>query len=281
MTSAVLVPSHTFLVAAAKAFFVEQYENPTIRENDSIHKDLGWKPNLHFLANDHLIVAAEVSESPYPLILRMRHADLTNLPLPIAVYCICPEEAYLNVDVQADVRELQSHGFGLITVDQAGAATRRFPCIPLVQHIPEAEFRAEIEPLPKRLRVRLREAFEKYRTDPVSGLQDLSEVMEGLVQCAAKRAAARGWASESITAASPADILDELAAMKECKSARASIGGVRSFVKEHRNPSHHFPKDKAQAHQKYRSAQHGFREGLKQIRSFRSSFKALGVNIRV
>src|SRR5882762_2541487 len=273
------ISSHGALLAAAKRFFAGHYEAATIEVGTAIDDDLHWQPSLHFDASDHLIIAAEMSDTPYPPILRLRHADLMNVDLPIAVYCVCPEEAYLSKEAQADVHLLQAHGYGLITVDRDHHATRRFSCIPLIQHIPEAQFKEEIKGLPKSLRARMRDAFDKYRNIAVSGLQDITEVVEGLIYSAAKGAVKNGWATASLINKDSAEILDDLAALSQCKPARASIGGMRGFIKQYRNPSHHFPKNEKQALLKYRSAQHGFRDGLKQIPSFRDAMAGIGVKI--
>lgn len=282
MASGGLTPSNSLLLEATKTFFAEHYEAATIQVSKQIDVALGWSPSLHLNASEHLTIAAELSDTPYPEILRLRHAQITNHHVPIAVYSVCPEEAFLLKEAQPEVRDLQAHGYGLITIDQHEQATRRFSCIPLIQHIPDSELRAEIAGLPKRLCMRIREAFDKYKTNPVSGLQDLSEVMEGLIYSAARASSRRGWVRKGISQESNlATVLDELAQAKELKDARASIGGVRGFVKQYRNASHHFPKNRAQAYQKYRAAQHGFRDGLKQIQAFRKAFSERGISVKV
>jgi len=280
MTSpAPTISSHATLLAAAKRFFAEHHEVTKIEVGTAIDDKLGWQPSLHFDATDHLVIAAEMSDTPYPAILRLRHADLMNIDLPIAVYCVCPEDAFLSKDAQPDVHLLQAHGYGLITVDRNHHSMRRFSCIPLIQHIPDDEFKHEIDGLPKKLRARIRDAFDTYRNNAVSGLQDLSEIIEGLIYAAAKGVVRKGWAPKELLTKTTADVLDDLAALKECKAARAGIGAVRGFVKQYRNPSHHFPKNRKQALKKYRSAQHGFRDGLKQIPAFRDAMAGIGITI--
>ena len=39
------------------------------------------------------------------------------------------------------MKRLKAHGFGLVTVDQSGQADRLCPAIPLVQILPNAEFK--------------------------------------------------------------------------------------------------------------------------------------------
>src|ERR1700733_8871527 len=133
---------------------------------------------MYFKINDHLTVIAEVSETPYPLIFHLRRLDILNLEVPISIYCVCPEEAYL--DDQAAAKELMSHGCGLLTVSVDGKVQRRSSCIPLVQQITDKEFKTEIMGLPPIIRRRLAEAFDRYNHNAASGVADITEVMEGL-----------------------------------------------------------------------------------------------------
>src|SRR3954469_2303825 len=117
MKSAGLATSAPTLIEAAKTYFDEKYENPPMKVGEEIEPDLRWSPSIHFQASEHLTVAVEVTESPYPSILRLRHAEITTLPRPIAVYSVCPEEEFLKQENQAEIRQLKSHGYGLISVD--------------------------------------------------------------------------------------------------------------------------------------------------------------------
>lgn len=278
MSDGGLLPGEEALVDSVKAFFEKQYESNAIRRNEEIDGSLRWTPSLHFQANDHVRIAAEVSESPYPAILQRRHADLMAFREPIAVYCACPEEEFLKKENQADIRRLRDHGYGLLTVDDKKQVTKRHGCIPLIQFIPETDFAQEITGLPRAWRVRLRTSYERYLVDPVSGVQDVSEVLEGLVLSAAKAVERKGWVGK-LASMPLAEMLDELSELKQCKPAKAAIGGVRNYVKQYRNPSHHYPKNKLQAYKKYRDAPHAFRDGLKQAHGFRASMLSIGISL--
>lgn len=281
MTQTGLVTGHDSLLAAAIDFFEGYYENPHIWIGTTINAKLGWSPSLHFNANDHLIIAAETSDTPYPRILQLRHAAIMELPLPIAVYSVCPEEAFLKPSNQNEIRDLLAHGFGLITVDATNAATRRNACIPLIQHIPRDQFLEELSDLPKKWRVRLRESYDKYLNNAVSGVRDVGDVFEGAIHSAVTQAAKKGWVPNNTPKKAIADALDALAAAKQCKPVLASIGGARNFYKHYRNPTSHFAKTKKDAHKKYRNAQHGFRDGVKQLGHFRTAFKGIGINVNI
>lgn len=273
--------SDRFLMEAALKYFSENFENPPIKISQEIDTKLGWRPTLHFKATEYLTVAVEVSETPYPTIFRLRHAEILNVHMPISVFCVCPEEAFLQQEKQTEVQNLQSHGYGLLTVDRNGSVMPRIQCIPLIQHIPADEFRSEIKGLSKKLRLRLREAFSRYNSNPGSGLQELSEVAEGLIINTGKKLSSKGWIGKVTANTTPAWILDEMTVSKQCKGAIASVGGMRSFMKDYRNTAHHVPKNKTQAYKKYQDCQHGFREGLKRIKSFLESLKALGVSVNI
>ncbi len=274
-----LATGDALLIDGAKGFFDSQFADPAVHTNEAIDDRLLWTPSMYFRATHHLVVAAEVSETPYPAILRLRHAEVMAFQEPIAVYCVCPEDVYLRKESQPDVRLLRAHGYGLITVDAEGNATKRHGCIPLIQFITDTDFQQQIDGLPKKWRARLSESYEKYLVNAVSGVQDVSEVLEGLALSAAKGAARKRWATASLASQGLADMLDGLSGIPECKSARAAIGGVRSYVKQYRNPSHHYPRNKKEAVKKYRGAQHGFRDGIRQIHSFRAAMAGIGLNL--
>ena len=276
-----IVKSQNYLVNAAIKFFNKLYENPQIKISDPIDTNLEYRPSLHFKATNHLTIAAEASEdSPYPMIFNLRHADIMNFNMPIALYCICPEEEFLKQENQGLVRDLQKNGFGLITVDSNEIVTKRFNCIPLIQHISEEEFSTEIRELPRKLRLRMRESFDLYNNNQVSGLQSISEIAEALINDAGKKAVKNGWISRANTNNS-ASILDSLSLQISCKNAWASIGGMRSFMKEYRNISHHAPKTVKQAYKKYRDCRHGFLDGIKKIRNFINELKNIDLNLKI
>ena len=49
------------------------------------------------------------------------------------------------------------------------------------------------------------------------------------------------------------------------------------FVKECRNLTHHWPKNKKAAHKKYADCRHHFLDGLRTIQAFRTAMKAEGL----
>lgn len=264
-----------YLIKAARIYFVQKYQNPSIAVSSPIATSLSWQPGLHFRVHDHLTVVAEASNAgPYPLILQLRRSDVTNLDMPVSVYAICPEEVYTNG--QSEFKRLIADGFGLLTVDANGGVVERAHAIPLIQQISAVEFGADIKGLPVKLRTRLAQAYDSYKHNPPTGTADIAEVMEGLVLRAGKDAAAKGWITNSDVKGGVAKILQAMQGSVQCNSAAAAIGAAQAYISMYRNIGHHFPKDKRAAAKKYRDCRHGFLEGLKKVTFFRDSMKNLG-----
>src|SRR5438128_2536571 len=93
---------------------------------EAVADALKWRPTVTLKSSNHIHTLVEISEDKvYPQILRLRHAELTQFPEPVAIYVVCPQEIALEPVSQAEVRDLESHGFGLIVVDAAGKAHKR------------------------------------------------------------------------------------------------------------------------------------------------------------
>ena len=65
----------------AMAYFADHYENPPMTVGQPLNPRLGWVPTFFFTINDHVTVACEVSETPYPIILGMRRKDIEDMCL--------------------------------------------------------------------------------------------------------------------------------------------------------------------------------------------------------
>jgi hypothetical protein len=244
---------------------------------EEIDQNLAWKPSISFKISEHLTVLAEVSESPYPMIFHLRRLDLYKVEMPISVYCVCPEEAYLADQTAA--KKLMADGYGLLTVGADGTVQKRASTIPIVQQISDQEFRVELVGLPATIRRRLAESFDRYKHNAPSGVADVSEVIEGFVLRAGRDAAKKKFiAAGDVKPGAPAATLAALLASAQGKSAAAAIGGAQSYISMYRNTSHHFPKNKKQAFKKYRDCRHGFLDGLKKVHQFRDAMRGMGLS---
>jgi hypothetical protein len=281
VTSDGLTTSAEFLTEAATQYFQDTFEPTSIAVNEAIDGALGWVPSLHFKPNSYLTVAAEVSETPYPVILRLRHADIMQIQHPISVYCVCPEEAFLKASNQQDVRKLETHGHGLLTVDATGQVTKRFNCVPLIQHISLQEVTQAISGLPKKIRLSVKEAHNIYRGNPGSGVKELSEILEALINNVGKKAERHNWITHKQATGSLAALLDALDNCSHCYNAKAAIGAAKGYVSEVRNAAHHAPRSRRQAYIKYQDCAHSFREGMRRIQSFRSAMAKVGLSASI
>ena len=279
MCSVGLVRGEEFLIQAARTLFEDRYENRAMYVGQKLHQDLEWTPALRFVLSNHINVFVEPSETgPYPRILKLKQAEVRGFPQPIAVYAVCSEEMTTSPEQQSEMKRLQAHGFGLITVDRTGVGTRVFGAIPLVQVIPIAEFKNTIKGLPLRIRQGLSEAYDDYQNQPVNGVKSLSEIMEGLVEQAGNDAIKKSHISKRKLGKSLASVLDSLHDIPGFKSIRAEIGAVRGYVKEYRNMSHHWPNSKRKAYEKFSGCRQAFLEGIKQIRRFREAARRVGLS---
>ncbi len=276
MSSAGLSSGTEFLRNSAEACFKNLYEIGHMEVGSELHADLKWIPALRFTVHDHVHVFVEPAESnPYPRIFSLRHADVLQYPEPIAIYSVCTEEVFLNPANQQEIQKLEEHGYGLIAVDNAGIARRKFAAVPLVQVIPRGEYKALIDGLPAKHKQNIAQAYEDYKNKPSTGVVTLTEIVEGLAVQAAKEAAKKGWITKAQSDGAIAPALDAMHIAAQCQNARAAIGGVRSHISKYRNLSHHWPKNKKKAREKYTECRHAFLDGLRQLKSFREAMRHL------
>lgn len=265
----------TVLVEAARLYFVEQYEGPTIHEDKEISAELEWTPHLYFHPKRTMTIAAEVGETPYPQILQMRVADIINVQMPIAVYSICSYDVF--AENPREVKRLREHGYGLLTVNTNGEVTRQFGCIPLIQHYPENEFSEDIKKLPRANKLAFKEAYDVYREKAAAGLMEAGAIVENLVNGATKQAVAKGWLEAPALDLSLARKVDELASLSQFSDQTAAFGGVRWVIKNYRNIAGHPARSRKAAYDKFRQCRRGFQQCIEVSASFCASLKQVGL----
>ena len=267
-----------FLCDAARRYFIDLYGNPEMHVNRELHRDLSWTPSLRFVIHEQVHVFVEPSESgPYPRIFELRVREVRQFPLPIAIYSVCPEETLVGTTHRQEVKRLEEDGFGLLSADANGVVNRLVSTIPIIQIIPAPEIRKELVDLTPKMRQRVSEAFEDYCNKPVNGVRSLSEIVEGMVEQAGRDAVKRQYVARSDITNGPARTLDAMYEANQCRSVRAQIGGVRSYIAEYRNLSHHWPKNGKKAHKKYADCRHAFLDGVRQLQRFREAMKQVGL----
>lgn len=279
MTMIGLLNTTEYLRNAAQKWFNSQFHNPACKVEEKFSSAIKWSPSLQFLINSHHLVIVEASEVVYPEIFRLRGSEIINEEVPISIYCVCPEEVFLTKPGQLQARDLASHGFGLLTVDDAGVVTRRQNAAPLAQRIGRGEFNSEISGLPQKVRTRLAESFEKYEAHPVAGVQDITDVAEGFVLRAGQDAVKAGHLqANQAKPGKSAETLKNLEAVPQAGNVAAQIGLMKYYISEYRNTSHHFPRDKKKAYKKYRDCRYGFVSGIRTIKAFQDAMKSIGLS---
>lgn len=263
-----------YLVDRASDYFNGHFGGVNV-QTPGLVKGVAWSPSLAFQINGFHTVCGEASEDKvYPEVLRLRTADILAVHEPISVYSVTTDEVYLRPSEQESVRELERHGYGLITVAADGTVTRRIVAHPLVQHISVQDFQVSVRELPTKLRQLASAAFDTYGVTPTSGVAQLSEIVEGMVARLYKDASRKGWVPKKLPNTT-ALTLDALAAAPQFGGAMAALGGARAFYSDFRNLTHHFPKDKRKAHKKYCDCKHGFLEGLRRVKGLREAARNL------
>lgn len=278
MANIILSRGEEFLRDAAVTLFEEKYGQPSMHFGKELHRDLHWTPAARFVIYGYINVFVEPSETgPYPRILDLKYADVLHFQEPVSIYIVCREEMIATATQRTEMKRLQNHGHGLVIVDSGGRASRVFSPTPLVQVISQAEFRVSIKGLPKTMRQRASEAFDEYQSHPVNGVKSLSEIVEGLVQGTAKQAIAKGYIS-GVTSTDPLGrVLSKMQVAQEFRRIQAEVGAVRVYVRECRNLSHHWPRSRKKAYEKYVECRHAFLEGTRHLRRFREAVKGVGL----
>ncbi len=273
-----LTTGSEYLTERAITYFSANYGGPVI-SSPGLVRGVSWSPSLSFSINTYLTVCGEASDDKaYPEVLRLRNADVLAVHEPISIYSVTTDEVFFRAAEQEHVRELEKHGYGLLTVSDDGTVQRRIIARPLVQHISKQEFVSITKGLPSSLRQQVSSAFDTYSVNPSSGVAQLSEVVEGMITRAYKDGHKRGWLKKRSPPGTTSLTLDAIGLAVEFGNAAAALGGARAFYSDYRNLTHHFPRNKRKAHKKYCDCRHGFLEGLKRIEGLRSAMRKLNLS---
>jgi len=264
-------------------YLTDKYGKTGFKLQSELDSDLNWRPTIQLKTSRFTTMGVEVSEILYPQLLKgVSHdlvADFSDTPVVVCV--ACPLAVYQADSRQAVVSKLKSHGFGIITADDQGNVIEQVKAIPLIHHISEADFLAKIHDLNPTVRVQARQAYDTYRVNSYQGLQDVAQVIEGLIFGFAKGARKKGWIASVKSDA--AFVLDDLFASSNNKlqSQRAVIGGARSFVKFYRNMSSHPPKTTKDAAKLVKECRGGFFQALQVADQLSTAMRNCQLTIRL
>lgn len=240
-------------------YFKDHFGRNSLKIGEEIHGDINWKPTFH--QNGRIrIIAAEVSDTLYPGVLKIAAHDIMHFDSPVSVYVVCPLEVFQSDAKHTVINQLKKHGFGIITVDDEGRAVQQHPCIPLAQHIPDEELEKDIPDLKQKLKVAFRSAHGSFHVDEGQGLQKAGQIVEAIINTIAQAAVKGGLA---VTGSTPADKIDSLYILNDFKSHRAALGGAREFVREYRNTASHPARTAKEAVDKIRKCRSGFFDAIR------------------
>ncbi len=265
----------------ALAHCKKRYGANGLKIEEGIDKEIGWRPTFFLRPSKFLILAAEVADILYPEALKGAAHDIGHYDFPIAVYQVCPLDAYQNDPKQAKSNLLREHGFGIITVDDEGRVTVQYPCVALAQHISLKQLESELYGLNSVLKVKFRSAHDTYVTNEGQGLQQAGQLVEGLVRSMAKQATTKGYARAFAPTEALAGVIDELYGKPLFKNHRAALGAARDFVKEFRNVASHAPKSAKAAAEKIRKCKTGFLDAISVAKKLRQVMQTMGFQVRV
>jgi hypothetical protein len=269
------------VATGALAYCKKRYGAHGLKIDEGLDREIGWRPTFFLRPNRFLILAAEVADIIYPEALKGAAHDIGHYDSPIAVYQVCPLDAYQNDPKQTKIHMLREHGFGIITVDDDGKVTVQHSCVPIAQHISSKQLESEINGLTAALKVNFRSAHATYLTNEGQGLQQASQIVEGLIRSIAAQAAKKGYVRAFAPTAALADVIDELYGKPQFKNHRAALGAARDFVKEFRNVASHAPKTAKAAVEKIRKCKTGFLDAANVSKKLREVMHLMGFQARI
>jgi hypothetical protein len=265
----------------ALAFCKNRYGGNGLKIEQGIDAQIKWLPTFYLRPTRFLILAVEVDDNLFPEALRGAALEITQYDCPISVFQVCPLSTYQADPKQGKVNLLRKHGFGIITVDDDGTVTLQHPCGPLAQHISAEELEPSLAELTPKLKVEFKRAHETYLANVGQGIQQVGQIVEGLITCLAEHAKKKNLISSTEASGALADTIDALYSKPAFKAHRAALGAARDFIKEYRNIASHPQKTAQQAMIKIQKCKAGFLRGVDVAGKLRAAMQQLGYSIKI
>ena len=258
----------------------ENFGRNGYRYEEEIAASIAWRPTFFFRPNGLNMIAVEVADKLYPEILKQAAHDIGHFDTPITVYQACPLDVFQADSKQHKINLLRDHGFGIFTVDDDGRATRQYSGIPLAQNLSLLELEARIADLTPTLRAQFRGAHDTYHTNVVQGLQQASQIVEGLIRGIADQAFRAGLIAAVRRTDALAGVIDRLWDCPQFRAYRGELGTTRGFVRNYRNAASHPADTPRQAVEKIRRCRAAFLESMSIATDLRDVCRALGYQAR-
>jgi hypothetical protein len=273
-----LNPTLEAIASQALAHCKGQYGSKGLRVEQGIDPSVAWRPTFYLNVNRFELLAVEVSDVVYPDVLKGAGQELLHHEGLIRVAQVAPLETFVSDKDQKLVQKLRDHGVGLFTVAPDGKVVRQFDCAPIIQFIPEAQIETQIKKLPLSLKVLVRAAYQTFRINPVQGVQEAGQIVEGLVNSMARQTATE---AKLKIRKGLADQIDEMYPNDYYKDQRAALGAARGNARYYRNPTSHAPKTAKAAAQRMRQSREGFLSAVKDTVLLAEAMRALKCRVIV
>jgi len=275
-----------YVASKALAFCKSQYGGNGLITEKEIGPEIGWRPTFYFSPTRFSIVAVEVDDNLYPEALRGAAHEIVQYKTPISIFQACSLSTYQSDREQKKINILRKLGIGILTVDGAGHVDIQVSCVPFAQHISSDDLDVELADLNDTLKVEFKKAHSSYLANAGQGLQLAGQIVEGLVNAIAAKAAKDRTIPDRINGkplsrADLADVIDALYETSKFKNHRAALGLARSFIKEFRNTASHAPRSAQQAVEKIKKCKVGFLEAIRVAVKLREVVRLLGYKIKI
>lgn len=269
----------------ALSYFKRKFGANGLKIEKPFSVNVPWTPTIQIQSSGTDLILIEVTESPYPLVFKSAYPSLLHEEgnRAIKVFQACPLEVFHDKKNSKEFRDLKTHGFGLVTVDENGVVDEQFSAAVVIHHIAETKFDSSVKDLPSDVKAAFVNAFAVYRTNARQGLNAGGQVVEALIHQIAAASFELGLLTSYSARAAAADVIDNLygAGQQKLKDQRACFGGARQFMKLDRNASSHPAKSKKQATVTMQSTKEGFESAIRVASELSKARKSLGIKKRL
>ena len=167
----------------------------SIKYFESIKSDISLQPSMHYETSRKITVVIEISQdNPYSDLIQSAVSDMLNSTQPATIYSVCSKEAYISHT--KEVKRLQEEGHGLYTFDADGNIELKFKGTPVIFHISEKQFKTKIKPLSPKLKTSLQTSYDIYKSEPSTGVHEVSEVIEAIINSIIEQVISKKWCKD-------------------------------------------------------------------------------------
>ena len=273
MADTSLTSASLWLLSCAEEHFRKVHYQVVKRDGSRFAKSLRWQPEMWYPHNKQFTLLEPSESGVIPKIFEMRYADVLQSKETISVVSVVPREEVLANKNQYDVKRAKRLGFGVLAVDEDGLCDWFSKPVPLVQVIPEAEFSNYVKEYTPKMKRAAKAAYDEYNDSPDTGVTRITELVEGMINKAAKDALKLGIISKKEEKDSLANKVDHLQKANGLEPAKAALMGAASFIKKFRNPSHHYPTSQKAVFQRYKDCRYGMIQGLQLLGDLREGLQ--------